>query len=310
MGGDGDGARRNRLRADGSYRPASARSAVGPVGAARRCRAPGSPMTEIAEPSDPSWKARSRRALGRLAGGADEQGRLILWLLRWIVLGIGVGVLAGLSSALFLKMLEWSTRSFAEHGWLLYLLPARRPRHGLPLPLHGRPLDRGQRPRHRRDPRAPHRHPPPHGPAGARSPPSPPTSSAGRPDGRAPPSRCRPASPTTPPGCSTCRGPSGARCSSPASPPASAPCSGCPSPARCSASRSRASAGCATRPSCRRSPARWSATSSCGGWASSTPRVPQLGPVDLDAVLILKIAAGRARRSASSAPCSSRPCTW
>jgi len=80
-------------------------------------------MTEIAEPSDPSWKARSRRALGRLAGGADEQGRLILWLLRWIVLGIGVGVLAGLSSALFLKMLEWSTRSFAEHGWLLYLLP-------------------------------------------------------------------------------------------------------------------------------------------------------------------------------------------
>ncbi len=80
-------------------------------------------MTEIAEPSDPSWKARSRRALGRVAGGADEQGRLILWLLRWIVLGIGVGVMAGLSSALFLKMLEWSTRSFAEHGWLLYLLP-------------------------------------------------------------------------------------------------------------------------------------------------------------------------------------------
>jgi H+/Cl- antiporter ClcA len=81
-------------------------------------------MTDTAEPSDQSWKARCRRALVRLAGGVDEQGRLIVWLLRWIALGIGVGVLAGLSSALFLKMLEWSTRSFADHGWLLWLLPA------------------------------------------------------------------------------------------------------------------------------------------------------------------------------------------
>jgi H+/Cl- antiporter ClcA len=40
-----------------------------------------------------------------------------------VALGIGVGILAGLSSALFLKLLEWSTRSFAEHGWLLWLLP-------------------------------------------------------------------------------------------------------------------------------------------------------------------------------------------
>jgi H+/Cl- antiporter ClcA len=46
-----------------------------------------------------------------------------VWLLRWVALGVGVGVLAGLSSALFLKLLEWSTRSFAEHGWLLWLLP-------------------------------------------------------------------------------------------------------------------------------------------------------------------------------------------
>jgi H+/Cl- antiporter ClcA len=66
---------------------------------------------------------RTRRWLARAAGGADEQGRLVVWLLRWVALGVGVGVLAGLSSALFLKLLEWSTRNFAEHGWLLWLLP-------------------------------------------------------------------------------------------------------------------------------------------------------------------------------------------
>jgi H+/Cl- antiporter ClcA len=83
-------------------------------------------MTEPTPPPDksrPSTTSRARAVVARLAGAADEQGRLVLWLLRWIALGIGVGVLAGLSSALFLKMLEWSTRNFAEHGWLLYLLP-------------------------------------------------------------------------------------------------------------------------------------------------------------------------------------------
>ncbi len=83
-------------------------------------------MTEPTPPTDPSRRSptsRARSVVARLAGAADEQGRLVLWLLRWIALGIGVGVLAGLSSALFLKMLEWSTRNFAEHGWLLYLLP-------------------------------------------------------------------------------------------------------------------------------------------------------------------------------------------
>jgi H+/Cl- antiporter ClcA len=75
------------------------------------------------DPDDPPASGHARRLAARLAGGASHQGRLTLWLLRWIALGIGVGVLAGLSSAVFLKLLEWSTRSFADHHWLLWLLP-------------------------------------------------------------------------------------------------------------------------------------------------------------------------------------------
>ena len=42
---------------------------------------------------------------------------------RMAVLGGGVGVLAGLSSALFLETLAWATDTREAHGWLLYLLP-------------------------------------------------------------------------------------------------------------------------------------------------------------------------------------------
>jgi H+/Cl- antiporter ClcA len=80
-------------------------------------------MDETNGPDQQHPGDRARRWLARLAGGADEHARLVVWLLRWVALGVGVGVLAGLSSALFLKLLEWSTRSFAEHGWLLWLLP-------------------------------------------------------------------------------------------------------------------------------------------------------------------------------------------
>lgn len=52
-----------------------------------------------------------------------EQFRLLGHLARWIVLGTGVGVLAGLSSALFLESLRWATDTRVEHGWLLWLLP-------------------------------------------------------------------------------------------------------------------------------------------------------------------------------------------
>ena len=52
-----------------------------------------------------------------------EQGRLVAHLLRWIVLGAVVGVLAGLSSAAFLQTLTWATNLRLDHGWLLFLLP-------------------------------------------------------------------------------------------------------------------------------------------------------------------------------------------
>ena len=43
--------------------------------------------------------------------------------LRWIALGSIVGVLAGLSSAAFLELLDWVTDTRIEQPWLLWLLP-------------------------------------------------------------------------------------------------------------------------------------------------------------------------------------------
>jgi H+/Cl- antiporter ClcA len=52
-----------------------------------------------------------------------ERIRLVGHLLRWVVLGSVVGAFAGLSSAGFLKALEWATETRDDHGWLLYMLP-------------------------------------------------------------------------------------------------------------------------------------------------------------------------------------------
>jgi H+/Cl- antiporter ClcA len=54
---------------------------------------------------------------------AGEQAQLVGYLLRWAALGAVVGVLAGLSSSLFLHLLDWATRTRLANGWLLYLLP-------------------------------------------------------------------------------------------------------------------------------------------------------------------------------------------
>jgi H+/Cl- antiporter ClcA len=54
---------------------------------------------------------------------AGEQLALIGHMLRWVLLGSLVGVLGGVSSAVFLTALKWATESFDEHAWLLYLLP-------------------------------------------------------------------------------------------------------------------------------------------------------------------------------------------
>ncbi|MEP7112400.1 MAG: chloride channel protein [Ilumatobacteraceae bacterium] len=52
-----------------------------------------------------------------------EQATLIVHLVRWIVLGAVVGILAGLSSAAFLQSLTWATNLRLSHGWLLFFLP-------------------------------------------------------------------------------------------------------------------------------------------------------------------------------------------
>ena len=61
---------------------------------------------------------------GVLRFDAVEQMRLIAHLVRWVLLGSVVGVLAGLSSAAFLQTLAWATALRVAHGWMLFLLPA------------------------------------------------------------------------------------------------------------------------------------------------------------------------------------------
>ncbi|MCU1346010.1 MAG: voltage-gated chloride channel [Acidimicrobiia bacterium] len=63
------------------------------------------------------WRARLRRE-------GHEQVALGLHLVRWIVLGALSGVLAGLSSWIFLEGLDRVTTFRGHHPWLLYLLPA------------------------------------------------------------------------------------------------------------------------------------------------------------------------------------------
>ncbi len=53
-----------------------------------------------------------------------EQLRLIVHLLRGVLLGAVVGLLAGLSSAAFLQSLTWATTFRVDHEWMLLLLPA------------------------------------------------------------------------------------------------------------------------------------------------------------------------------------------
>src|SRR5690606_32210056 len=51
------------------------------------------------------------------------QAEVVAGLLRWIVLGMLVGVLGGLASAVFLVSLRWATEAFHRHGVLLWFLP-------------------------------------------------------------------------------------------------------------------------------------------------------------------------------------------
>lgn len=64
-------------------------------------------------PSEPS-PARS---------AVEEQARVAAHLAKWIGLGSVVGVLAGVSSAIFLVTLDWVTDVRIANPWLLWLLP-------------------------------------------------------------------------------------------------------------------------------------------------------------------------------------------
>jgi H+/Cl- antiporter ClcA len=52
-----------------------------------------------------------------------EQGRLLLHLETWSVVGALVGAVAGLASAAFLESLDWATRTRVDHPALLWALP-------------------------------------------------------------------------------------------------------------------------------------------------------------------------------------------
>jgi H+/Cl- antiporter ClcA len=60
---------------------------------------------------------------GLLRVDAGEQLHLVWHLVRWVVLGAIVGVMAGLASAGFLESLDWVTKVREHHEWLLFALP-------------------------------------------------------------------------------------------------------------------------------------------------------------------------------------------
>ena len=64
-----------------------------------------------------------RNLLVRLAGGAHNGSNLLVWFLRWVLLGIGVGGIAGLSAAALLQSLTWATDTRIDHGWIVWFLP-------------------------------------------------------------------------------------------------------------------------------------------------------------------------------------------
>jgi H+/Cl- antiporter ClcA len=71
-----------------------------------------------------AWRDRAfEAARGLIRFDTHEHVRLIVHLLKWIVLGALVGVLAGGAGAAFLVTLEWATDVRLANGWLIALLP-------------------------------------------------------------------------------------------------------------------------------------------------------------------------------------------
>ncbi len=63
--------------------------------------------------------------------------------LRWLLIAIPVGLLAGSASALLLVALDWATRTRESHPWLLYLLPLAGLAVGLLYHYLGRAVEAG-----------------------------------------------------------------------------------------------------------------------------------------------------------------------
>jgi H+/Cl- antiporter ClcA len=72
--------------------------------------------------TDPTRRPNPR-GRAALAGLLRPQVALAAGLLRWVALGLLVGVLAGVAGAVFLVSLRWATETFDEHGALLWFLP-------------------------------------------------------------------------------------------------------------------------------------------------------------------------------------------
>jgi H+/Cl- antiporter ClcA len=72
-------------------------------------------------------RATNRTWISRTVAHTTRVGReqlaLVVYLLRWIALGIVVGVLAGTSSWVFLEGLDAVTRFRIEHDWIIWFLP-------------------------------------------------------------------------------------------------------------------------------------------------------------------------------------------
>lgn len=75
------------------------------------------------EPADPGRPGGDQPARARWRVEVAEQVLLAVFLVRWIALGAVSGVLAGVSSFVFLDVLDRITAYRVAHGWLLFLLP-------------------------------------------------------------------------------------------------------------------------------------------------------------------------------------------
>lgn len=64
-----------------------------------------------------------RNLLVRLAGVSRRGARVVVWSVRWVLLGIGVGIVAGFSAAALLASLTWATDTRVAHGWIVWFLP-------------------------------------------------------------------------------------------------------------------------------------------------------------------------------------------